>query len=146
MQSRTEWGIKWHMLTTHTGTRVDFTNVLQAAFKCADHQKRKTIVMTWLSFLGSAQAKAVRKMLVKFVPDCMSNQFFLYWKDTDQTYTKFVFSPMTLKTTQLYGVMLDLAFPPTGNKTFKNYDFFVLDNLRLLWDFNLVGSINGQPR
>jgi len=39
---------------------------------------------------------------------------------------------MTLKTTQLYGVMLDLAFPPTGNKTFKNYDFFVLDNLRLL--------------
>jgi len=46
---------------------VNFINVLQAAFKCADPKSKKCtqVISVFLRFLGSASPKAACKMFVK---------------------------------------------------------------------------------
>jgi len=50
---------------------VDFTNVLQAAFVCADPKstKRQSSCQSFFVLLGSAHAKAAHRMLMKLSPD-----------------------------------------------------------------------------
>jgi len=45
--------------------KVNFTNVLQAAFTCAEKMRKKYIQ----SSLGSERVKAARKKLIKLTPD-----------------------------------------------------------------------------
>jgi len=51
--------------------RVNFINILQANFMCADPEsaKRQSSRQSLLRFLGSSHPKAARRMLMKLTPD-----------------------------------------------------------------------------
>jgi hypothetical protein len=58
-------------------TRVNFTNILPAAFGCADPKsaKRLSSHQCLFALLGSAHAKAARKTLVKLTPGSVLQNF-----------------------------------------------------------------------
>jgi len=58
-------------------SKVNFINVLGAAFTCADPKSaKKTYNLTvFIALLGYVQVKAARKMLVKSTPQSQGDQF-----------------------------------------------------------------------
>ena len=64
--------IKFHNKGILPTAGINFTNILRAAFRCADPKSTKKTVKlsSFFALLGSAPAKAAHRMWVKLTPRC----------------------------------------------------------------------------